>query len=76
MSPLLQPGLLLPSSMDYPFLGVFVPFRGCVAGVCGRVELMGSVQSRELGTRAPRFSRFILLGSFTDTLLMVSVLQF
>ena len=37
--------------------------------------LMGCVQSRELGARALRLPRFILLRSFIDTLLMVSILD-
>ena len=32
-------------------------------------------QSRELGERAPRLSRFIVLVSFSDTLLVVSILD-
>ena len=37
--------------------------------------LVGCVQSRELGTCAPRLPRFILLVSFRDTLLVVSILD-
>ena len=37
-------------------------------------ELMGCVQSREIGVWAPRLPRFILLGSFSDTLLVVPIL--
>ena len=36
---------------------------------------MGCAQSRELGARAPRRMRFILLGSFSDTLLVVLILD-
>ena len=38
-------------------------------------ELMGCVESRELGRGAPHLPRFILLGSFSDTLLLVSILD-
>ena len=34
----------------------------------------GSIQSRVLGARAPRLPGFILLVSFSDTLLAVSIL--
>ena len=36
-------------------------------------RLVGCVESRELG--ANRFPRFILLGNFSDTFLMVSILD-
>ena len=48
---------------DWPFLA------GRGTGV-----LMGSVDSRELGVRAST-SRFILLVRFSDTLLLVSILD-
>ena len=50
---------------DWPFLAG----RGTGGGV-----LMGSVDSRELGVRAST-SRFILLVRFSDTLLLVSILD-
>ena len=34
----------------------------------------GYVQGRELGPREPRLPRFIQLGSFSDTFLVVSIL--
>ena len=37
--------------------------------------LVGFVQSRELGARTLRLPRFILLGSFSDTSLVVSILD-
>ena len=37
--------------------------------------LVGSVQSRELGVRASCLPRFMLLGSLSDTLLVVSILD-
>ena len=37
-------------------------------------ELVGCVQSREIGVWAPRLPRFILLGSFSDALLVVPIL--
>ena len=37
--------------------------------------LVGYVQSRELGTCAPRLPRFFLLVSFRDTLLVVSIID-
>ena len=39
-------------------------------------ELMGSVESRELGVREPRLPRFILLGTFSYTLLVVLILVY
>ena len=36
---------------------------------------MGCVQSQESGTQAPRLPRLILLGSFSETLLVVSILD-
>ena len=50
---------------DWPFLAG----QGTGGGV-----LMGSVDSRELGVRAST-SRFILLVRFSDTLLLVSILD-
>ena len=41
----------------------------------GRGWLVGCVQSRKLNVSAPRLSRFILLVSFSDTLLVVSILD-
>ena len=38
-------------------------------------RLMGRFQRRELNLRPPRLPRFIMLGSFSDTLLMVSILD-
>ena len=35
---------------------------------------MGCDEIRELGARSPRLPRFILLGSFGDTLLLVSMI--
>ena len=35
----------------------------------------GVVESQEFGSRAPRFSKFIMVVSFSDTLLMVSILD-
>ena len=49
------------------FLG---PFRGVCVCVWG-----GEVARVESSTRAPRLSSFILLGSSSDTLLMVSILD-
>ena len=37
---------------------------------------MGCVQSRELGASAPWLPRFILLGNFSVTLLVVSTFDF
>ena len=37
--------------------------------------LAGCVQSREFGACAPRLPRFILLVNFSDTLLVVSILE-
>ena len=37
-------------------------------------RLLGYVQGRELDPREPRLPRFIQLGSFSDTLLVVSIL--
>ena len=37
--------------------------------------VVGCVLSREVDTRAPRHPRFILLGSFIDPLLVVSILE-
>ena len=52
---------------DWPFLAG----RGTGGGAG---VLMGSVDSRELGVRAST-SRFILLVRFSDTLLLVSILD-
>ena len=49
---------------------VFDPFQA----VGNEGGLMGCVQSRGLGARAPGLSGFILLGSFGGTLLGVSIL--
>ena len=38
-------------------------------------ELMACVQSQDLGAWEPRLPRFILLGSFSDTLLVVLILD-
>ena len=38
-------------------------------------RLVGCFQNRELGARASRLLRFILLVSFNDTLLVVSILD-
>ena len=46
-------------------VGVLGPFRAV-----GR--LMSRFQDRELNARPPRYPRFIMLGSFSGTLLMVS----
>ena len=53
---------------DWPFLA------GWGGGAGGGGVLMGSVDSRELGVRAST-SRFILLVRFSDTLLLVSILD-
>ena len=42
---------------------------------CWGEEVVGCVQSRELDARAPRLLKFILRGSFSDTLLVVSILD-
>ena len=59
--------------------GLWLPFAGNYGFFLGYFkalgELMGCVQSRELGARTPRLPRFILLGSFSDTLLVVSILD-
>ena len=66
-------------------MGTLFPGSVCVCvGVCVCVarggggggpppRLVGCVESRELG--ANRFPRFILLGNFSDTFLMVSILD-
>ena len=41
----------------------------------GEGGVVGCVLSREVDTRAPRQPRFILLGSFIDPLLVVSILE-
>ena len=62
---------------------------GCLGAPCsGRAQglgfgpslaggggFLGCVQSQELGTHAPRLSRFIMLVSFSDTLLVVLILE-
>ena len=55
----------------------FVKFSGahCLGPFKAVGGLIGCVQSRELGARAPCLPRFILLGSFSDTLLVVSILD-
>ena len=58
----------LPSFSYMCWLICYSPF-----GVVG--WLMGYVQSQELDARAPRLPRFILLGSFSDTLLVVFILD-
>ena len=51
------------------------PFPWCVC-VCGGGGVgLGDVSRVESSTRAPRLSSFILLGSSSDTLLMVSILD-
>ena len=60
--------LMVPVGTTSSFWAGVSPFRAVG-------ELVGCVQSRELGTRPPRLPRFILLGSFSDTLLVVSVLD-
>ena len=50
------------------------PFRA-VGGWMGVGVLVGCAQSRELGGRAARLLRFILLVSFSDTLLVVSMVD-
>ena len=54
------------------FCLAFGPFG---AGVVGGRGVVGCVLSREVDTRAPRHPRFILLGSFIDPLLVVSILE-
>ena len=51
-------------------MGLYWP--GIAFPGCG--GLVGCVQSRELGACAPRLPRFILLVSFCETLLVVSIL--
>ena len=55
-------------------MGLFWPGYSPFQAVGGG-GLVGCVQSRELGARAPCLPRFILLGSFSDTLLVVSILD-
>ena len=55
-------------------MGLFCPGYSPFQAVGGG-GLVGCVQSRELGARAPCLPRFILLGSFSDTLLVVSILD-
>ena len=43
--------------------------------LAGGGGFLGCVQSQELGTHAPRLSRFIMLVSFSDTLLVVLILE-
>ena len=49
------------------------PFLGCWGGGCGLCP--GSRARRSRSARAPRLPWFILLGSFSDTLLVVSILD-
>ena len=44
-------------------------------GEGGGGELVGCTQSRVYGAHAPRLPRFMLLISFSDTLLVVSILD-
>ena len=56
-------------------LGAACCFGGA-PGPFGAVgELVGCMQGRELGVSAPRLPRFILLASFSSTLLAVSILD-
>ena len=55
--------------------GGVLGLSGLCVCVCVGVGAVGCVQIRELGTCAPSLPRFILLVSFSDTLLVVSVLD-
>ena len=63
--------LMVPVRAMGPFWLGDSPFRA----VGRRGGIMGCVQSRELEACAPRPQRFILLESFSDTLLVVSILD-
>ena len=58
------------------FFSAFQTLCVCVWGGGGRGGgLMGCVQTRGLGVPVPRLPGFILLGSFSNTLLVVSTLD-
>ena len=57
------------------FVGAMGPFWLWVGGWMGVGVLVGCAQSRELGGRAARLLRFILLVSLSDTLLVVSMVD-
>ena len=48
--------------------------RACIVGPGGGLWAVSKVE-RTARTRTPRFPRFILLASFSDTLLMVSIIE-
>ena len=49
--------------------------RGGCASWGGGGELVGCAESREFGASAHQLPRFVVLGNFSDTLLVVSILD-